>query len=218
MASSTRMGTSALGPEKSAKSHLAARSTSTSAKLRSCTVCRSRKVRCDKLAPCSNCRRANIACTFPSTDRPPRWARRLDRIASNVALDANEPQLTDPAATQVMERLRNLENLVKELSGQLELANATSTSTAGSSSRVESPHSSINGPDKLLQSDPSAISNVKAVQNQFGRMVLKDSNQSRYVSSGFWSKVNDEVSLQTSHKLSYYLDGRLINCSLMISG
>lgn len=134
-------------------------------KPRSCVVCRSRKVRCDKQSPCSNCRRANIACTVPSNDRPPRWARRL----------------AQPAPEDVMERLRTLEHLVKVLSGQLEEANARASS-AGVSSAAQSPGSSTH--------DPTG----DHVQRQFGRLVLNDSNQSRYIGSGFWSRVNDEVS------------------------
>jgi len=163
-------------------------------KKRSCVVCRSRKVRCDKLSPCSNCRRANIACVFPSTDRPPRWARRL--AASNPQVSAVS-QTPDPAATQVMERLRNLESLVKDLSGQLEVANAAAAanSTAGGSSGVNSPGSSSYDRDTGHQKEASPSTNTENVrlQKQFGRLVLQDANRSRYVSSGFWSRVNDEV-------------------------
>ena len=160
---------------------------------RSCVVCRTRKVRCDKLSPCSNCRRANIACVFPSTERPPRWARRLERVANNAASNAQASQGPDPAATQVMERLRNLEGLVKELSGQLEQANAAASSAAGSSSGVNSPESSSHDRDTDHQRDTSPNTSAGNVQKQFGRLVLQDANRSRYVSSGFWSRVNDEV-------------------------
>jgi hypothetical protein len=157
-------------------------------KLRSCVVCRSRKVRCDKLSPCSNCRRANIACVFPSADRPPRWARRLERDVNNNAA-SNVP-------AQVMDRVRKLENLVKELSGQLEQANAaartTSSSVAGGSS-VNSPEGSSHDHNTHLQSDASPNANTANIQKPFGRLVLQDANRSRYVSSGFWSRVNDEV-------------------------
>lgn len=134
-------------------------------KRRSCVVCRSRKVRCDKQSPCSNCRRANIACTVPSNDRPPRWARRL----------------AQPAPEDVMERLRTLEHLVKVLRGQLDEANARASSAVVSSA-AQSPGSSTH--------DPTG----DHVERQFGRLVLRDSNQSRYIGSGFWSRVNDEVS------------------------
>lgn len=167
-------------------------------KLRSCVVCRSRKVRCDKLSPCSNCRRANIACVFPSTDRPPRWARRLERMNNNEASSARTTQETGPGVGQVMERLHNLESLVKELSGQLEQANAAPNSTRGGSSSVNSPGSSVTDRDAHHQVDTSSTTvesttNSTGVQKQFGRMVLQDTNRSRYVSSGFWSRVNDEV-------------------------
>lgn len=150
-------------------------------KSRSCVVCRRRKVRCDKQSPCSNCRRANIACVLPSTDRPPKWARRHELFANNAAV-ANAPAAPEnagPDVAKVIDRLRTLETLVKELSGQLEEARAATHSTDGGSSGVDSPESSTQD---------------TSVHKQFGRLVLQDANRSRYVSSGFWSRVNDEVS------------------------
>lgn len=162
-------------------------------KSRSCAVCRRRKVRCDKTAPCSNCRRANIACVFPSDDRPPRWARRLERLTNEAASASAKPSAKpDPQSEQVMERLRSLEGLVKELSSQLEQANAASGSeVGGSASSVSSPP--ITGGQHrsdTQDTDMSSTLSTAKVQNQFGRLVLKDANRSRYVSSGFWSRVD----------------------------
>lgn len=161
-------------------------------KLRSCAVCRRRKVRCDKTSPCSNCRRANIACVFPSDDRPPRWARRLERLTNEAASASAKPSAKpDPQSEQVMERLRSLEGLVKELSSQLEQANAASGSEVGSASSVSSPP--ITGGQHrsdTQDTDMSSTLSTAKVQNQFGRLVLKDANRSRYVSSGFWSRVD----------------------------
>ena len=162
-------------------------------KVRSCVVCRTRKVRCDRQSPCSNCRRANIACVFPSTDRPPRWARRLERITKEEASKPKKSQDPDPAAARVVERLRNLENLVKELSGQLEQANAAASSVASGSSGVNSPESSGYDHDTAHQRDASPGTDTGPIRKQFGRLVLQDANRSRYVSSGFWSRVDDEV-------------------------
>jgi len=86
-----------------------------------------------------------------------------------------------------MERLRTLESLVKELSGQLEQANAAARSVAGGSSGVPSPGHSDHQREDSPASDPSSV------QKQFGRLVVHDANRSRYVSSGFWSRVDDEV-------------------------
>ncbi|KAJ6114950.1 hypothetical protein N7486_000728 [Penicillium sp. IBT 16267x] len=140
---------------------------------RSCVICRSRKVRCDKLSPCSNCRRGNIACIYPSADRPPRWARRLER----------------PVTGEVMERLHHLEGLVKELTGQLEQAHAAAKSSAASSN---SPGSSTQDNEFGSQGDPSVIGSGN-LPNKFGRLALNDASRSRYVGSGFWSWVNDEI-------------------------
>jgi hypothetical protein len=77
---------------------------------------------------------------------------------------------------------------VKDLSGQLEQANAaaaTAASVAGGSSGVSSPKSSNQDRDTDSQKD--------ALQKPFGRLVLQDANRSRYVGSGFWSRVDDEV-------------------------
>lgn len=67
---------------------------------------------------------------------------------------------------RVMGRLQTLENLVHDLRGQLKQKHAA----------VDS------GEDGLSR-----------VQTQFGRLVLHDASRSRYVSSGFWARVNDEV-------------------------
>lgn len=94
-----------------------------------------------------------------------------------------------------MERLRSLEALVKELSSQLDQANTASGSEmGGSASSANSPpvagsqHRSI---DHEMTTSPTA--STANSQNEFGRLVLKDANRSRYVSSGFWSRVDDEL-------------------------
>ena len=206
-------GALALGSEKSASSLASARTPSTPAlasKLRSCVICRKRKVRCDKQSPCSNCSRANVACVFPSTERPPRWARRLERLTNNpAASNALSPQGTDPGVDKVMDRVRNLEYLVTQLRGQLEQAHAAASSAGGGSSEANSPGSSAQDPDAEHQRDTSPATSTSSVPKQFGRLVLQDANRSRYVSSGFWSRVNDEVGRPVVVTPSSWLDGSL---------
>lgn len=195
---SASAGALAWGSEKNATSPASAKTPlsapASAPKLRSCVVCRTRKVRCDKQSPCSKCRRANIACVFPPTDRPPKWARRLERLTNNAAA-SNAPALedADSGIGKVMDRLRNLEYLVKELSGQLEQAHVTAGSAGGGSSRVNSPGSTTGDGDAEHQKDTSPATNTSSVKKQFGRLVPQDTSRSRYVSSGFWSWVNDEV-------------------------
>lgn len=129
---------------------------------------------------------------LPPKDRPPRWARQ--RLAVNAISSSQVSQKTnlEPASAQVMERMRALENLVKDLSDQLELARAAAraNSTAGGTSRVDSPESSI---DQHRGTSADTSTGNDQVLQEFGRLVLQDTNRNRYVSSGFWSRVNDEV-------------------------
>ncbi|KAK7964341.1 fungal-specific transcription factor domain-containing protein [Apiospora saccharicola] len=194
------------GPEKSARD-----APHTATKPRSCVVCRSRKVRCDKLSPCSNCRRANIPCVLPSADRQPRWARRLDRANLAAWSSPNEAQqqqqqqqslpashqqhsahdLGGAAAVQVTERLQKLESLVKNLSSQLEQAQAAIPANSGSPSA----HSTGSAPRREGEKwgdSPSSQSGLSATR-QSGKLVVQDADRSRYISSDFWSKINDEL-------------------------
>ncbi|KAF2662438.1 hypothetical protein K491DRAFT_585431 [Lophiostoma macrostomum CBS 122681] len=160
-------------------------------KPRSCITCRSRKVRCDKQVPCANCRRASIACVYPnSNDRPPRWARRLERLTNGAATSSS------PASDTVMERIRFLEGLVTDLRGQLEQARKAASSYSGGSS-LTSPGSSPQHLDLSQHRETSPLTESSGVQKQFGRLVLQDSGRSRYVSSSFWSRVDDELKTHT---------------------
>ncbi|KAF2101309.1 hypothetical protein NA57DRAFT_72750 [Rhizodiscina lignyota] len=163
-------------------------------KLRSCVVCRSRRVRCDKQSPCSNCRRAGIACVFPSPDRPLRWPR---RFLNNNPTTSNVPASQDagPDMDKVVDRIRNLESLVKELRGQLEEAHAAARSAGSSSYGVDPSESVSQDRDANHHGDTSLITNSSSVQKQFGRLVLQDASRSHYVSTGFWSEVNDELDM-----------------------
>jgi hypothetical protein len=171
-------------------SDAAEKNASSSAKPRSCVICRKRKVRCDKLSPCTNCKRANIACVVPSDDRPPRWARRLDRFTSSTAGSGTTSQdasaVGGPAAGLVMDRLKSLEGMVKELTSQLEQANASNASAVGSSTG--------NSPGEKAHTGPVSEANSSTLQQKFGRLVVQD-NKNSYVGTGFWSRVSDEVRL-----------------------
>lgn len=193
-ASNPSVQISASSPEKSASSLAPGRApASKGSKSRSCVVCRSRKVRCDKQSPaCSNCRRANIDCVFPSDDRPPRWVRGLVNKASKSS--SLTPETQDQEAHRVMERLHNLESLVRELSSQLKESQTANSLAGGSSSGIGSPDNRNTDPD-LEDSAPvsPSFATTSTVEKQLGRLVVQNASRSRYVSSSFWSRINDEV-------------------------
>lgn len=172
-------------------------------------------MKCDKRSPCSNCLRGNIACVLPSIDRPPRWARRMERVAHTAAASAlasasasaSPPVPSEPPAPaagggaehqQVLDRLRTLEGLVHELSNQLQPTQQTPQTADRSVPRAGSviPTTEVS-PQELphLRDSASPSSSAGSMPRDFGRLVLQDPHRSRYISSGFWSRVNDEVGL-----------------------
>lgn len=216
---------------------------------RSCVTCRRRKVsalprlsraagtrpankpqvRCDKHMPCSNCRRAQIPCIFPAPGRAPRRPRPKDPNAP-----AKQP--SSERELELMKRLRKLEGIVEELSGQIEVEtvrhpySASNSPEAGAGagyarddhtmgarlgSVAHAPPPTAGGPQSQdsptggpgaegsrlpgrpgsgATSDPGSLRNASAdVHRQFGRLVLNEKGVTRYVSSGLWSSINDEV-------------------------
>lgn len=167
---------------------------------RSCVTCRRRKVRCDKQMPCSNCRRAQIPCIFPAPGRAPRQQRPKDPNAP--------PKSSSQREVELVKRLRKLEGIVEELSGQIEVESGSGRQAHSESPRV----GSIGGEGSSLSHYSSSLDffgrpssegghdtnpdilRKRDVGHQFGRMVLGDQKgTARYVSSGFWSKMNDEI-------------------------
>ncbi|RMZ84547.1 hypothetical protein DV737_g1137, partial [Chaetothyriales sp. CBS 132003] len=112
--------------------------------------------------------------------------------ATTPALQDTNPDIIN---LNVMERLQNLENLVKELCGQLEQAyTAAASSASNGSHRVNSLESTAQDRNTDHQSEASPGTDTSSVRKQFGRLVLQDANRTRYLSSGFWSGVTDEAS------------------------
>lgn len=167
---------------------------------RSCVTCRRRKVRCDKQMPCSNCRRAQIPCIFPAPGRAPRQQKPKDPNAP--------PKSSSEREVELVKRLRKLEGIVEELSGQIEVESGSGRQAHSESPRVgtsgdASAHSQYASSLDFFAGRPSSegahdtnldVLRKRDIGQQFGRMVLGDhKGTTRYVSSGFWSKINDEI-------------------------
>ncbi len=100
-------------------------------KARSCVICANRKVRCDKQYPCGRCQRAGVTCVLPSIDHRPRWARQLVGTPGSAAgIPSRRSAHAGVTADRVADRLKILESLVQELSGELDHARATSSTAA----------------------------------------------------------------------------------------
>ena len=187
-------------PEERKASHSAPHSLNA----RSCVTCRRRKVKCDKNYPCSNCTKGSIQCVFPAPGRAPRRPRQGGKVVSE-------------REAELLKRLRRLEGVVEELSGQVELeAVKPSPSSDGSQTQKErdssggSHHKSnsvrVVGMDEgsgskkawiqrtfqLGAGPPKTEFGIEQAQQGVGNLVLNE-GKSTYISNPFWAKITQEV-------------------------
>lgn len=150
----------------------------------SCATCRRRKVKCDRRDPCANCVRNNTECHFPVTGRLPRRSR--DPTATRQSPSQRQVEL--------LGRLRRLEDLVTELSGQLE------DGVSGTGSQ----HLGLPGLGSSTPSGPASATASASTSKtpftagtesyeDFGRLVV-DQGLGPRLDRGFWSVFCDEVS------------------------
>jgi len=137
---------------------------------RSCVTCRRRKVRCNKLYPCSNCQKAHIDCIFPAPGRAPRRPRK-------------------PPDGELLARLRRLEGVVHSLGVQVddEEGEPSGNDKEGSSSGAQVKHEP--GTDTEVIGDV----NTSSLSESFGRLVIDEKGRSRYVNNRFWAALSNEV-------------------------
>ncbi|KAL2192627.1 fungal-specific transcription factor domain-containing protein [Corynascus similis CBS 632.67] len=133
---------------------------------RSCVTCRRRKVRCDKHMPCSNCRRAQIPCIFPAPGRAPRRPRPKDP-------NAPTKQPSSERELELMKRLRKLEGIVEELSGQIEVES------------VRHPYSATNSPEAAT----AYPKDDHTIGSRFGPLVANSGSSSHGSPSGAAAKL-----------------------------
>lgn len=143
---------------------------------RSCVTCRKRKVKCDKLHPCSNCTRAHIECIFPTPGRAPRKPKK--------PVDGKDAEL--------LARLRRLEGVVKHLGvdvGPDGTDEGKEEAGKGSDGAAQSQSNNLQG----RQDERWAADNQHGrFENRFGRLVVNE-GRSRYVNNSFWANLSNEV-------------------------
>lgn len=151
---------------------------------RSCTLCRQRKVKCDRQQPCCHCTRANLECIYP-----PGPGRAPKRPRNSSAFHA-----------QVVDKLQSLEKVIKQLTAEREAAlkgNDTIKSRlvdmaiGTSSSDIASTVPQVNGKTRA----GSELQKTDApLEEQVGRLIVQDT-RSHYISNILWSNLGNEVRL-----------------------
>ncbi|KAI1110835.1 fungal-specific transcription factor domain-containing protein [Nemania sp. NC0429] len=133
------------------------------AHLRSCVLCRQRKVKCDRRQPCSNCIRARASCVHPP----------------GAGRAAKRPR--QPVDTKVLDRLSQLETTIRRLQKQ------TKDREADPHVASELVRTRENG--GLVEDDTPQPAETAP---ELGRLVV-DESQSRYVSNVMWADLTESI-------------------------
>ena len=165
---------------------------------RSCVTCRKRKVKCNKQIPCSNCTKQQIQCVFPAPGRAPRRPRQGGKA------------VTDREA-ELLKRLRRLEGVVEELSGQVDIDGIRHSPTSDHSSNHKDGESTdsnykptsvrVVGMDEgtskrtwLQRGFSMGLGPPKAAftpTDEPGGKLIVNEGKSEYLSNPFWAKISE---------------------------
>ncbi|KAK4166325.1 fungal-specific transcription factor domain-containing protein [Cladorrhinum sp. PSN259] len=190
---------------------------------RSCVTCRRRKVRCDKHMPCSNCRRAQIPCIFPAPGRAPRRPRPKDpnappkqpssereqelmkrlrklegiveELSGQIELETVRPPYStgnSPEGTTVSGGHDQTPGGRQPTAGNFNNFAQGLTSAAASPDPPNPPNPPRTISGNVSEADRTQR-NSPDVHKQFGRLMLNEKGGTRYVSSGLWSSITDEL-------------------------
>ena len=171
---------------------------------RSCVTCRRRKVRCDKIEPCTNCQKAGIECVFPQPGRAPRRSKK-------------------PPDAELLARLRRLEGVVQKLGKGVDGEDISPGEKSPEASKNYTPTNGDSNAFKTTRCEPPSnhdlLTNGRNANflwsieegkdtpadklerfRQFsayksresGRLVVGE-GRSRYVSNSFWAGLTEEV-------------------------
>jgi hypothetical protein len=144
----------------------------------SCQLCHQRKVKCDKLNPCSNCRRTGATCVPVERQRLPRGRNRIHK---------NPQPETD---RDLRERLGKLEQLVRNL----DPGNASLPITKEAPALITSSHHS---PINSTEQAPRSTASTEYEQNQSSasedNTKHDETSTGGYLDSPFWTNVVHEV-------------------------
>lgn len=138
--------------------------TATGPKPLSCVSCRQRKVKCNKVRPCTPCQKSGLSCVFPSRVRVPR-----------------NKQGSQTRDTELLRRISRLESLVSKVDAAKALAESREAAPGSSSA---SP--SMESPAKSGHETPPNHATIYFT-------ALSKGHGSKYLSDEFWASLGDEV-------------------------
>lgn len=151
----------------------------------SCLRCANRKVRCDRIVPCSNCIKHDVGCEFPQPRTEKRQRRKVVDVSSSSSPSSSSSS-SSLSSNRLRARLGRYQEMLKDLGVDVESIPDSAHGTVVSAPMRDTParHRTV---------DDSAAR---------GRLFVNE-NGSRYIEGNLWTRIGEDVSL-----LSGTLPGR----------
>jgi hypothetical protein len=172
-ASAAKAPNQTIPPSQKVGQRLSARRNQHSQTPASCTLCRRRKVKCDRAFPCGSCARAGVECVPSITSQAPRGRQ-----------GGRKRKVDD----ELLERIAKLEGLVKNVGGDSDEHGMTPrrmNSTPAVGVREES--------SQYVVADSYDRSKESSIGTSGYRSDDPGSGLDRYLGSSFWMTLSDEI-------------------------
>ena len=134
-------------------------------KLLSCTSCRQRKIKCNKVSPCNNCQKSGFSCLFPTRRTQAPRSRQHAREARD---------------TELLRRVQRLESLVAKV-------NAVKAAT-DNREQPPTPEDELRDSAVLNDNAPRDAD----VDEHYAWFVKQQAGRVGYLSNDFWTGLGDE--------------------------
>ncbi|KEF62695.1 uncharacterized protein A1O9_00668 [Exophiala aquamarina CBS 119918] len=179
-------------PEASKSTPETSRTTTSQIQLQlySCLQCKHRKVKCDRVDPCSNCQKADAECIYRTPVPPKRKKRKhqqeiFEKESCAGTGDADAVLLDSDSTTsreqELLEKVRKYESLLKEL-GALKRSTVRST---------EKRARKLTLTDRPKHPATETGHTTDLVARGAGKLIA-DYGRSRYLENKLWTSVTDE--------------------------
>lgn len=133
----------------------------------SCTHCRQRKIKCDKVHPCVPCQRSSFVCVFPERARHPKKKKAGSKATND----------------ELLLRLSRMEQLIGQLDGD---------GKTFPDARRKSSHT----PESVDTTVIKEESSERRISRENSQGSTGD-GLNRFIGSGFWRSLTNEVSILT---------------------
>lgn len=179
---------------------------------RSCIVCHKRKVRCDRLSPCSPCSQGHYECHYPQPQQGPvRRAPRKTAITDGVASRISELERAVAAASQRQNQKKRV--ILPYYPVQDTVVSTPHVAGYRDASQVSTGHSqkasnhlaatAVANAARAARHEPlvraTVASSSKCNDENLGdEVLLRKGSFSQYINETLFSRVFEQVSLKTS--------------------